>query len=59
MPFDYLTSLKFDFVTTDSPDGVDAVWTFLKAGADTIQVLEFWMTPLDAGQMAALGMTGP
>jgi hypothetical protein len=59
MPNDYLSSLKFDFVTTDSPDGVGAVWTFLKAGADTIQVLEFWMTPLDADQMAALGMVAP
>ena len=59
MPNDYLSALKFDFVTTTSPDGAGAEWTFLKAGADTIQVLEFWMTPLDADQMAALGMVAP
>jgi len=56
MPIDYLNSLKFDFVTTD--DG-GATWSFLKAGADTIQVLEFWMTPLSTDQMAALGMVAP
>ena len=56
MPDDYLSSLKFDFVTT--ADG-GTTWTFLKAGADTIQVLEFWMTPLDAAQMEALGMVAP
>ena len=59
MPADYLTSLKFDFVTTDSPDGVGAVWTFLKAGADTIQVLDFWMTPLSVEQMGKIGMVAP
>ena len=56
MPADYLTSLKFDFATT--ADG-GTTWTFLKAGADTIQVLDFWMTPLSTDQMDALGMTGP
>ena len=56
MPEDYLTSLKFDFATT--ADG-GTTWTFLKAGADTIQVLDFWMTPLDTDQMSALGMTAP
>jgi hypothetical protein len=56
MPDDYLTSLKFDFATT--ADG-GTTWTFLKAGADTIQVLDFWMTPLSADQMAALGMVAP
>jgi predicted CXXCH cytochrome family protein len=59
MPNDYLTSLKFDFATTDDPAGAPGTWTFLKAGADTIQVLEFWMTPLDTDQMAALGMVAP
>jgi hypothetical protein len=56
MPNDYLTSLKFDFVTT--ADG-GTTWSFLKAGADTIQVLEFWMTPLSVDQMDALGMEAP
>ena len=56
MPADYLTSLRFDFATT--ADG-GTTWTFLKAGADTIQVLDFWMTPLSTDQMDALGMTGP
>jgi len=50
LPEDYLTSLKFDFATTDSPDGAGAVWTFLKAGADTIRITD---------QMDAIGMTGP
>jgi len=59
LPADYLTSLKFDFATTDSQDGVGAVWTFLKSGADTIQILPQYVTPLDAGQMSALGMFGP
>jgi len=56
MPDDYLTSLKFDFATT--ADG-GTTWTFLKAGADTIQVLDFWMTPLSADQMESLGMVAP
>lgn len=56
MPEDYLTSLKFDFATT--ADG-GANWTFLKAGADTIQVLEFWMTPLSVEQMGKIGMVAP
>lgn len=59
MPNDYLTSLQFDFVTTDSPDGVGATWTFLKAGADTIQVIQEFMTPLTTEQMGALGMVAP
>jgi predicted CXXCH cytochrome family protein len=56
MPADYLTSLKFDFVTT--ADG-GTTWSFLKAGADSIQVLDFWMTPLDTDQMSSLGMEAP
>lgn len=56
MPADYLTSLRFDFATT--ADG-GTTWTFLKAGADTIQVLDFWTTPLDTDQMDALGMVAP
>lgn len=56
MPDDYLTSLKFDFATT--ADG-GTTWTFLKAGADTIQVLDFWMTPLSAAQMQSVGMVAP
>jgi predicted CXXCH cytochrome family protein len=59
MPNDYLTSLKFDFLATDDPAGAPGTWYFLKAGADTIQVLDFWMTPLDTDQMSALGMTAP
>jgi len=59
LPADYLTSLKFDFAATDSPDGVGAVWTFLKSGADTIQILPQYVTPLSTAQMGALGMTGP
>ena len=56
MPADYLTSLRFDFATT--ADG-GTTWTFLKAGADTIQVLDFWMTPLSTDQMLDLGMQAP
>ncbi|MCL7937973.1 MAG: cytochrome c3 family protein, partial [marine benthic group bacterium] len=59
MPEDYLTALQFDFVTTDSEDGVGAVWTFLKAGADTIRVPEQFMTPLSFDQMSSLGMEPP
>ncbi len=59
LPEDYLTSLKFDFATTDSPDGVGAVWTFLKAGADTIRIPPQYVTPLSAAQMGSLGMTAP
>jgi len=59
MPEDYLTSLQFDFVTTDSEDGVGAVWTFLKAGADTIRVIDEFMTPLSFDQMLSVGMEPP
>ena len=59
MPEDYLTALQFDFVTTDSEDGAGAVWTFLKAGADTIRVIDELMTPLTFEQMADLGMVPP
>jgi hypothetical protein len=56
IPEDYLTTLKFEFVSTDV---LPPVWTFYKASADTIRIPTQWMTPLDAGQMSALGMTGP
>ncbi|MDT8435567.1 MAG: hypothetical protein RRA92_02315 [Gemmatimonadota bacterium] len=54
-PHDFLTSLQFDFVTLDEFGD----WVFLKAGADTIQILPEFVRPLDAGQMSDLGMTGP
>jgi predicted CXXCH cytochrome family protein len=56
LPEDYLTSLRFDFATS-ADNGV--TWTFLKAGADTIQILPQYVTPLSAAQMTSLGMTGP
>ena len=59
LPEDYLQSLKFDFATTDSEDGVDAVWTFLKAGADTIRIPPQYVTPLSVEQMGKLGMVAP
>jgi hypothetical protein len=59
LPADYLESLKFDFATTDSETGEGAVWTFLKAGADTIQILPQYVTPLSVEQMGKLGMVKP
>jgi hypothetical protein len=59
LPVDYLESLKFDFATTDSETGEGAVWTFLKAGADTIQILPQYVTPLSEAQMLSLGMVKP
>ncbi|MEJ2483842.1 MAG: hypothetical protein P8049_12220, partial [Gemmatimonadota bacterium] len=59
LPEDDLTALQFDFVTTDSEDGVGAVWTFLKAGADTIRVPDQFVTPLSIDQMAKLDMVPP
>jgi hypothetical protein len=56
LPEDYQTSLHFDFVTTND---LGATWEFLKSGADEIQVLTDFVTPLSTGQMSALGMTGP
>ena len=65
IPADYLTSLYFEFADLVDPDnppasGSDpADWQFLKAGADTIQILEQYGAPLTEGQMGSLGMTGP
>jgi len=59
LPADYLTSLKFDFAATDDPAGAPGTWYFLKAGADTIQILPQYVTPLSTAQTDALGMTGP
>jgi hypothetical protein len=50
VPPDYLTALRFDFVDLDQPGG--SVWSFLKTGADTIQML--YGTPLTAEQMQKL-----
>jgi len=52
LPADYLTSLKFDFATS-ADNG--ATWTFLKAGADTIQILPQYVTPLTTDQLDAIG----
>jgi predicted CXXCH cytochrome family protein len=65
IPPDYLTSLQFDFVDLVDPanppaSGSDpASWQFLKAGADTIQILEQYGAPLTEEQMTKLGMEPP
>jgi len=65
IPPDYLTSLYFDFVDLVDPanppaNGADpGSWEFLKAGADTIQILQQYGAPLTADQMTKLGITGP
>jgi hypothetical protein len=65
IPDDYLTSLYFEFADLVDPDNPPASgsnpadWQFLKAGADTIQILEQYGAPLTEGQMESLGMTGP
>jgi len=56
IPEDYLDALYFEFADTND---TGTTWEFYKAGADTIRVPTQWVTPLDAGQMDALGMTGP
>ena len=56
LPEDFLESLKFDFATS-ADNG--ATWTFLKAGADTIQILPEYVTPLSVDQMELLGMVKP
>lgn len=56
IPEDYLTSLKFEFATTED---LGLTWVFYKASADTIRIPTQWVTPLSAAQMNALGMTGP
>jgi hypothetical protein len=50
VPPDYLTSLRFDFVDLDQPGGT--VWSFLKTGADTIQMV--YGEPLTQAQMDKL-----
>lgn len=50
VPPNYLTGLRFDFVDLDQPGGT--VWSFLKTGADTIQIL--FAEPLTAQQMDKL-----
>ena len=65
IPPDYLTSLQFDFVDLFDPanppaNGSDPTrWQFLKAGADTIQILEQYGAPLTEDQMTKLGMEPP
>jgi hypothetical protein len=56
LPEDFLESLKFDFATS-ADNG--ATWTFLKTGADTIQILPQYVTPLSVDQMGKLGMVKP
>jgi hypothetical protein len=57
IPEDYLTSLRFEFVSTDVLD--PPVWEFYKASADTLRIPTQWITPLSTDQMDAIGMTGP
>jgi len=65
IPPDYLTSLQFDFVDLVDPanppaNGSDPTsWQFLKAGADTIQILEQYGAPLTEDQMTKLGIVSP
>jgi predicted CXXCH cytochrome family protein len=50
VPPNYLTGLRFDFVDLDEPGGT--VWSFLKTGADTIQMV--YGEPLTEAQMEKL-----
>jgi hypothetical protein len=52
VPPDFLTSMNFDFVTLDSVVGTTKYWSFLKSGADTIQIV--YGSALTADQMAKL-----
>ena len=52
VPPDYLTAMKFDFVTLDSVVNGTKYWSFLKSGADTIQIV--YGSALTADQMAKL-----
>jgi hypothetical protein len=59
LPEDFLESLQFDFAATDDPAGAAGTWYFLKAGADTIQILPQYVTPLSVEQMGKLDMIKP
>jgi predicted CXXCH cytochrome family protein len=52
VPPDFLTTMDFDFVTLDSVVNDTKYWSFLKAGADTIQIV--YGSALTADQMNKL-----
>jgi hypothetical protein len=58
VPPDYADSLRFDFVDWDgvsrNPQG-NPVWTFLRSGADRVQMIYAYGTPLTREQMEKLG----
>lgn len=55
VPPDYEKALRFDFVDLDHPGGT--AWSFLKSGADRMQIL--FAEPLTAQQMRAMRRAQP